>query len=118
VVHGGVSLSFFDNWAQIADPLCAYAKLNGAYLWPYSPRNTKSNKAAWNGLPGGNSVNYGNNYGNYGYFGFWLSATEADEDNGYYRYINYDVNQFPYHQTDKSSFGASVRCVRLINPQN
>jgi len=117
VINKGVPLSFFDNWNNIADPLCAYAKLNENHLWPYSPRNLKSNSAAWNGLPGGNSTNYGNNYGNKNNYGFWLSSSEADANNGYYRYIYYDTNQFPYHFTDKGSFGASVRCVRLaIDP--
>ena len=114
VVNGGTPLSFFDPWDNIADPLCAYAKLNGDYLWPYSPRNTKSNSAFWNGLPAGSSTNNGNNYANMGAYGFWLSSSEADADNGYYRYIHYDVNQFPYHHTNKNTFGASIRCVRLV----
>ena len=113
LVNGGTPISFFDNWNGIADPLCVYAKLNDSYVWPYSPRNTKSNLFGWNGLPAGNSVNNGNNYGNAGNYGFWLSSSQADDKNGYYRYIHYDINQFPYHQTDKNSFGASVRCVRL-----
>ncbi|MCL2726783.1 MAG: hypothetical protein FWD56_00195 [Bacteroidales bacterium] len=114
VVNGGTPISFFDDWDGVASPLCAYAKLVDVLVWPYSPRNTKSNLAAWNGLPGGNSTNNGNNYGNIGNYGFWLSSSEADAHNGYYRYIHYDLNQFPYHATDKNSFGASVRCVRLI----
>jgi len=113
VVNGGAPLSFFDSWENIADPLCAYAKMNEEYIWPYSPRNTKSNKAFWNGLPSGNSTNYGNNYANVGLYGFWLSSSDADADNGYYRYVNYDINQFPFHHTDKNTFGAAVRCVRL-----
>jgi len=114
VINGGEALSFFDNWNNIAEPLCANAKLFDTYQWPYSPRNTKTNLALWNGLPAGNSVDYGNHYALLGTYGFWLSASQADENNGYYRYINYDVNTFPYHATDKSSFGASVRCVRLV----
>jgi len=117
VVNKGTPLSFFDSWDNIADPLCAYAKLNDENLWPYSPRNTKSNTTAWNGLPAGNSANNGNNYGNSSQYGFWLSSSEANANNGYYRYINYDINQVPYHNTDKGSFGASVRCVRLVKNQ-
>jgi len=114
-INGGTPLSFFDDWAGIADPLCAYVKLNDDYLWPYSPRNLKSNTAAWNGLPAGNSANYGNNFSNLSTYGFWWSADEADETNAYYRYIHYDNDLFPYHITDKESFGASVRCVRVVN---
>jgi uncharacterized protein (TIGR02145 family) len=114
-VVGGSPLSFFDYWQNIADPLCAYAKLNDEYLWPYSPRNLKGNSAAWNGLPGGNGTNYGTNFGNKGNYGFWLSSSEADAQNGYFRFIYYDTNQFSYHFTDKDSFSASVRCVRLVN---
>ena len=114
VVNGGESLSFFDNWNGIADPLCTYAKMNGVLLWPYSPHNLKSNTALWNGLPAGNSSNYGKRFENMDRYGFWLSSSESDSNNGYYRYINYNSNQFPYHFTDKHSFGASVRCVRLI----
>ena len=115
IVNDSIPLPFLDNWDNIADPLCAYAKLNDTYVWPYSPRNTKSNSAAWNGLPGGNSSNNGNNFSNYGNYGFWLSSSEANASNGYYRYINYDINKCSYHHTDKSSFGASVRCVRLVH---
>lgn len=113
-INGGAPLDFFDSWDHIADPLCVYAKINDVYVWPYSPRNTKSNKAGWNGLPGGNGTNYGKNYGNLGNYGFWLSSSEADADNGYYRYIHYDFDQFPYHATNKDTFSASVRCVRLV----
>ncbi|MCL2738538.1 MAG: hypothetical protein FWE30_03725 [Bacteroidales bacterium] len=115
VINGGAPLSFFDDWNHIAAPLCAYAKLNDTHIWPYSPRNTKNNQAGWNGLPGGNSTNYGNNYGLYGSYGFWLSSSQSDADNGYYRYIYYDFDRFPYHATHKDAFGASVRCVRLIH---
>ncbi|MDR2585784.1 MAG: hypothetical protein LBC84_06155 [Prevotellaceae bacterium] len=113
-INDGTPVSFIDNWTGIANPLCAYAKLNDVYVWPYSPRNLKSNTAGWNALPGGNSTNNGNNYSNYGNYGFWWSADQADETNAYYRYIHYDSNQFPYHATDKESFGASVRCVRTV----
>ena len=107
-------IGFFENWDGLANPLCAYAKLNDDYIWPYSPRSEKDNAAEWNGLPGGRSSHNGNRYTGYKEYGFWWSASEANPAEAYYRYVYYDNNQLPYHAIDKESFGASVRCVRLV----
>ena len=110
------NLGFLDNWDGLANALCAYAKLNEDYIWPYSPRSEKDNAAEWNGLPGGRSSNNGNRYTGYKEYGFWWSASQANANEAYYRYVYYDNNQVPYHAIDKESFGASVRCVRLVVP--
>jgi len=110
--NGGVSLPFDSNWPKIGERLSVTAKLNSENIWKYSPNSTKSNLFNWNALPGGNSLNSLRNYININQYGMWWSATEKDSKNAYYRYIHFDSPDFPYSYAGKSTFGASVRCVR------
>jgi len=110
--NGGVYLPFDSNWPKIGERLSVTAKLNSENIWKYSPNSTKSNLFNWNALPGGNSLNSLRNYININQYGMWWSATEKDSKNAYYRYIHFDGPDFPYSYAGKSTFGASVRCVR------
>ena len=42
---------------------------------------------------------------------FW-SSTEKDTGNAYYRYLYYDLPDFPFGFTQKNGAGFSVRCVK------
>lgn len=110
--NGGVTLPFDSNWPKIGERLSVTAKLNSENIWKYSPNSTKSNLFNWNALPGGNSLNSLRNFVNMNQYGMWWSATEKDSKNAYYRYIHFDSPDFPYSYAGKSTFGASVRCVR------
>ena len=110
--NGGISLPFDSNWPKVGEKLSVSAKLNSENIWKYSPNNTKRNLFNWNALPGGNALNSLSNFVNLGQYGMWWSATEKDSKDAYYRYIHFDGPDFPYSYAAKSTFGASVRCVR------
>ena len=42
---------------------------------------------------------------------FW-SSTEKDSNNAYYRYLYFDLPDFPFNFSDKDTPGFSVRCVK------
>ena len=61
-------------------------------------------------LPGGNYDNYGYFY-NFSDYGFWLSSSENNTYNGWYRYLNNnntEVNRYNYVKDN----GVSVRCLK------
>ncbi|MBR5855684.1 MAG: hypothetical protein IKY70_00210 [Bacteroidales bacterium] len=104
---------FETDWSGVGELLMVNAKLNGVKMWPYTPDCTPQNKMNWNALSGGNCTNDYNNYSNLMSYGFWWSSAEKDADNAFYRYIYYAQPDCYFNYTDKNSFGASVRCVRL-----
>ncbi|MHC1780458.1 MAG: FISUMP domain-containing protein [Bacteroidales bacterium] len=110
----GSPLNFDASWSGLGEKLAANAKLNGANIWKYSPNNLKTNSSGWNALPGGSSTNYFKSFANINQFGFWWSSAEKDSGNGIYRFIHFDMADFPYNFADKSYFGASVRCVKQV----
>lgn len=113
--NGGVALPFDSSWPQIGGKLTVSAQLNSVNIWKYSPNNIKTNMFNWNALPGGNALNTLKNFVNINQYGMWWSATERDSKDAYYRYIHFDGPDFPYSYAAKQTFGASVRCVRVIN---
>jgi uncharacterized protein (TIGR02145 family) len=60
-------------------------------------------------LPGGDRDS-GGNFGNVGNYGHWWTATEAGDNNAYYRYMYY-LNGNVYENYDNKNNGFSVRCV-------
>lgn len=111
----GTAHPFLTNWLGIGEMLIVNAKFNGEKFWPYSTAVTPKNSCGWNALSGGMTLN-GYKYftGLYSYAYFW-SATEKDSDSAYYRYIYYNLPNFPFNYTAKDDMGASVRCVRKHN---
>ncbi len=104
---------FWDNsWEGIGAKASTNSRLNNTSLWKYSPNNTKQNTHGWNGLPGGNTSNGFKSFANMHQYGFWWSASEANDRDAEYRYIHYDNNDFPYNYASKEKFAASVRCVK------
>ena len=114
-LNGGTSVPFIDNWTGLGQKVMVNAELNGQPVWPYSPNTTIENKFGWAALPAGSATNDFNNYSGIFQYGFWWSATEKNSTQANYRYIFYDQADFPVNFTDKNSFGASVRCVQLID---
>lgn len=113
-LNGGTALAFDNKWTGLGGKVTVNALLNSGNIWKYSPNNVKGNLFSWNALPGGNISRELSNFENLNLYGFWWSSTEKDSRNAGYRYIYFDNADFPYNYANKSSFGASVRCVRRI----
>ncbi len=112
-LNGGVSVPFDSYWTGLGGKVTLTSYMNSVSMWKYSPDNLHLNMYNWTALPGGNAQS---NFSRYRYmreYGFWWSGTQADADNAFYRYIYFDNADFPYNYTNKDTFGASVRCVRL-----
>lgn len=110
---GGRHYDFKDNWLGLGEMVMVDGSFNGENFWPYSARVTPKAKFGWDALATGYCVNnYHNYYGLFSNAYFW-SSTESDGDNAYYRYIYYDLPNFPFGYTPKDEMGASVRCVKL-----
>lgn len=108
----GSPVRFLDNWTGLGQMLMVNAKFNGTKFWPYSALVTMQNKFGWNALATGtcsNNYHYFTGLNTYAYF--W-SSTQMDSNNAYYRYIYYNLPNFPFNYATKDDMGASVRCVR------
>ncbi|GBU23388.1 hypothetical protein R80B4_03305 [Fibrobacteres bacterium R8-0-B4] len=82
-------------------------KLKSTSGW-YNNGN-RTDDFGFSALPGGYRYSSGN-FDNAGY-GYWLTATESDGSNAYYRYMGYDNDYVGEHGTDKGH-AFSVRCVQ------
>lgn len=116
-LDNGKEYPFEENWSGLGQMLMVEAKLNGVKMWPYTPDCTPQNKFYWNALPGGNCTNNYNHYNNLLSYGFWWSSCEASSTSAWYRYIYFAQPHMYFNYTDKKSFGASVRCVKLVEEQ-
>ena len=117
VLNGGRALPFVDNWAGLGVKASADAYLNKERMWPYSPDNAHTNDIGWNALPLGFTFAGTNDFSGLNAYGCWWSATEKDAAQAFYRYIWYDLGDFPMAYTDKDDMRASIRCVRM-HPQS
>ena len=117
VLNGGKPLPFIDNWAGLGAKASADAWLNDSRMWPYSPDNTHTNDIGWNALPMGFTFANTTQFSGLNYYGYWWSATEKNETQAFYRYIWYDLGDFPMGYADKNDLRACVRCVRM-HPQS
>lgn len=108
----GSEVSFLDNWTGLGQMLMVNATFNGERFWPYAVLVNPQNKFGWNALATGtcaNNYHYFTGLNTYAYF--W-SSTQMDSNNAYYRYLYYNLPNFPFNYATKDDMGASVRCVR------
>lgn len=83
----------------------------GTTYW-ISPNKDATNESGFSALPGGCRGNDGNFYNILGYAFFW-SATEFDNANAWYRYINHNFADVYRNYNDASKAGgATVRCLK------
>lgn len=111
-LNGGAALAFDGKWAGIGSKVSAKATINSVNMWKYSPNFQYLNQFGWNAIPAGNSTGSYRTFLNRGEYATWWSADQMDNNNGFYRFIYFDSSDFPYNFASKSTFGASVRCVR------
>lgn len=103
---------FLSKWSGVGNYVMNEATFNGDRFWPFSIYTDFDNSAGWNALSGGMSQNSHYNFeGLLSYAYFW-SSTLRDDSNAYYRYLYYDLPDFPFNYTLKDGAGFSVRCVR------
>ena len=112
--NNGIPLPFNDDWSRIGERATSDARFINDRFWPYSPDNMHENTLYWNALPGGNSTYAHTIFGGKDNYGFWWSSTKSKENMAYYRYIFYDTHTMPLNHALINDFGASVRCVRLL----
>ena len=107
-----------DPLKGIAGSLKAKASLNGLELWEFWPDSNPSDKLGFAALPAGYAVRIPESDGSSDsffcitqYATFW-TATEYSEDKVWYRFITDTGTDLYAGLADKTSFGASVRCVK------
>jgi len=81
----------------------------GTGLW-YAPNTDATNSSGFTGLPGGYRDYYGRFY-NIVYEGYWWSSTEVDNNDAWYRLLDYFTG-YSFKQGGDKHFGESVRCLR------
>ena len=109
-----------ETFEGVAGPMKAMALLNGAKLWEFWPKSEATDELGFAALPSGYSVRLPGGDGSgdsffciMSYATFW-TASEYSADKAWYRFIT-DTGADMYAGIgDKTSFGASVRCVRDI----
>ena len=91
------------------------AKFIGNRMWTFWPEVDITNKSGFCALPVGYAVERGAEdnqrfQGMNNYAVFWTS--DSDGDYGLYRYIYVQQNDVMLAKGDKTSFRASVRCIK------
>lgn len=108
----GKDFPFFDKWSEVGNFVMNHATFNGDKFWPYSVNTNPTNEFGWNALAAGMSQHQHHSFqGLLSYAYFW-SSTQKDGQNAYYRYLYYDLPDFPFNFAEKDSPGFSVRCVK------
>lgn len=108
-----------ETFEGVAGNLKAKASLNGIKLWDFWPQSDPSDKLGFSALPSGYSVRIPEGDGRSDsffcitkYATFWTATEGEDSSKAWYRFIT-DTGADMYADLgDKSSFGASVRCVK------
>lgn len=98
---------------SIAASLMVTAAFNGTNMWDYWPEiGDITNASGFSALSTGYCNTMAGNFdGEFEYATFWTSE-EANQTEGYYKYIIGDQPGIFTAKGDKASFGASVRCIR------
>ena len=108
----GKDFPFFDKWSEVGNHVMNTATFNGDRFWPYSANTEPTNDLEWNALAAGMSQHQHHSFqGLLSYAYFW-SSTERDSKTAYYRYLYYDLPDFPFNYAENDNPGFSVRCVK------
>ncbi len=110
----GTVFSEKESFTGVAGGLMVDAKFLGTRMWEYWPQVKITNKTGLSVLPVGYATNSGNSpkfTGIDNYAAFWTADSEND-DLGFCRYIYVKQNDILIGARDKTSFMASVRCVK------
>ncbi|MCI1640719.1 MAG: hypothetical protein LKI42_05535 [Bacteroidales bacterium] len=103
-----------ETFYGVSGGLMANAYFNDDKMWEYWPSVNITNKSGFSAIPAGYSIVTGDSnkfYGEDEYAVFW-TADDYDSDQGVIRYMNVNKPDVLIGEADKSSFAASVRCVK------
>ena len=103
--------------ASTAAALMGNATFNGTLMWEYWPSVGQiTNKSGFSAISAGYANLSSNSFtGTYEYASFWTSTSVENNDNSaYYTYIICDEPELFTGKGDKTSFGASVRCIKKL----
>lgn len=103
---------FLSRWPGVGNYVMSAATFNSDRFWPYSVNTDLKNSVGWNALSAGMSQHQHHNFSGLLSYAYFWSATERDSDNAYYRYLYFDLSDFPFNYTEKDAPGFSVRCVK------
>ena len=76
-----------------------------------APASKANNSSGFTALPGGSLYNFNGEFSNAGFFGYWWTATSADDKNAWDRYIINSDSSIDRISREKIN-GFSVRCVK------
>ena len=108
----GKEYPFMDKWSEVGNYVMSQATFNGDRFWPYSVNTNPKNELGWNALSGGMSQHQHHSFQGLLTYAYFWSSTEKDSNNAYYRYLYFDLPDFPFNFSDKDTPGFSVRCVK------
>ncbi len=113
--QGGTSHKAGADFKGAAGDLMVNAKFIENRMWTFWPEVNITNKSGFCALPGGYVLDRGSDdnqkfQGMNNYAVFWTS--DSDGDSALYRYIYVKQNDVILGKGDKTSFRASVRCVK------
>ncbi|MBR4755556.1 MAG: hypothetical protein IK076_01285 [Bacteroidales bacterium] len=109
----GSSYKAGENFSGAAGALMADAYFLGSKMWAFWPDVKITDKSKFSAIPVGYAIDQESRQkyvGMNSYAVFWTS--DDDGDAGIYRYIYVDKNNVFVAKGDKTSFRASVRCVK------
>ena len=109
----GSTFSTGETFEGAAGALMANVYFNGIKMWAFWPNVNITNQSRFSAVPVGYAIDQKTNLkfsGINSYAVFWTS--DNDGDNALYRYIYVDKNNVFCSKGDKTSFMASVRCVK------
>lgn len=111
----GVTGELYESIPGVAGKLMEDVKFNGSAMWPFERYVKKTNEARFSAMPVGYALT-GDGIAKfkdiYSYAVFWSS--DQDKDGGYCRYLYKEQDYLYSGVRDKSSFAASVRCVKDV----
>lgn len=114
-VSGGRSFGEDDTFTGVGGAFRGDITFNGASLWDFWPNVKITNATGFSAIPVGYATyNEDDGYAFTGYkeYSVFWTMDEAAEDLGLYRYMYVDKPDILLGAAEKSSFAASVRCVR------
>lgn len=106
------TLAEHGTWEGVSGAMMADARFNGKPLWEYWPDVKITNETGLSAISLGYANLESGDFSDFNEFAAFWTADEAEDGTAYVRYIYADKPDVYCFTADKTSFGASVRCVK------